>query len=203
MKLLFVLFAMAAIGLSSPEAMAQWTEVGDAGDLPGSAQSPVCTGPLTSISGSLGASDVDMYCIHIDAGLPYAASVCGAGASFDSQLWLFATTGNGIAFGDDTCGDGSTQSRLGVIQPGGGDYLLAISRFDRDALNAGGAAIWNDADFAVERAPDGPGAPGPVASWAGTTAGPVSYTISLTYVSCCGVTPVEPSTWGKIKSIYR
>lgn len=201
MKLLFVLFAMAAIGLASPEAMAQWNEQGDAGELPGTAQSPVGAGALTSISGSCTTgTDVDMYCIHID-GDAYVANTCSV--TWDTQLWLFRSDGVGLAHNDDNCGQGPLQSGLAFIQPGAGDYLLAISRFDRDPANAGGSEIWADVPYEDETPPDGPGAPGPVVSWVGSAGPAGAYRIDLLGVSYCQVTPVEPSTWGKIKSIYR
>jgi hypothetical protein len=48
---------VAGLGLLAPAAVAQsWTETSDAGDLPGTAQSPAGVGALSTITGALPAS---------------------------------------------------------------------------------------------------------------------------------------------------
>ncbi len=199
MRLLIAILGVVA--LAAPAMAVEWAESGDAGDLPATAQNTNCTGALTAITGTLtaGANDADMYCIHIDGN--YGATACG-GAAFDTQLALFQTSGIGVAFDDDSgCG---LQSTLGLIQPAPGNYLLAISGYDKDPANGGGLEIWADTPFGAERPPDGPGAPGPIAGWVGSSGGSGGYRISLQGVSCCGgATAVEPTTWGAIKNIYH
>src|ERR1043165_9303876 len=82
---------------------------------------------------------------------------------------------------------GTFHSRItGAFVPGPGDYLLAVSGYNSDPLNAAGALIWNNSPFAVERAPDGPGAPGPVASWAHDSFAPDGhYQIDLSGAEYC------------------
>src|SRR5262249_19130863 len=64
-----------------------------------------------------------------------------------------------------------------------GDYYLAISSYDKDPLDASGNAIWADTPFNVVRAPDGPGAADPIASWDAGGFNTGAYTIALTGVS--------------------
>lgn len=196
MKLLVKIFTVVAILVASP-ALAQWVEQGDAGQLVGTSQSPTCTGPLATITGNLSSgTDVDMYCIQITG--QYSAASCTV--AYDTQLWLFRANSAGVSHNDDFC---VLQSTLGLIQPGPGSYYLAISRYDTDALNGGGAEIWADIPFGDETPPDGAG--GSLASWDVTNTSPAgTYTLNLTGVACCqGSTPVAPTTWGNIKSIYR
>jgi hypothetical protein len=179
-----------AAGMSWGQA---WTEQGDAGDLPGTAQVVAGSGPLTSISGSLaGSSDGDLYVIHICTPGSFSATTVG-GATWDTQLWLFHTDGRGIVHNDDEVGGTTLQSRLTsafVASLPPGRYLLGITGYNRDPINSAAQLIWNSSPFRSERAPDGPGAVAGnivVAAWTGTGASG-SYRISLTgscFVSTC------------------
>jgi hypothetical protein len=201
-------FGIALGILVAVPAMAQvWNEVDDAGDLPGTVQTPTGTGDLTAIAGAIAASDADMYCLRIDVPANFSATTCG-GATLDTQLWLFYEDGRGVTFNDDdpgNCGQQTTvQSSISsafITAPG--QYLLAISVYNRDAQDAGGQLIWNSSPFGTERQPDGPGAANPIASWVGTTGSVGPYTIALTGATFCGPSAVEPATWGGIKSLYR
>jgi len=157
---------------------------GDAGDLPGIAQVPAGGGALTTITGLIGAGgDADMFLIHIDNPGIFQAKTW-PGTSIDTQLWLFDANGIGVSFNDDDPGGAGLQSTItGAFVPGPGDYYLAVSTYDRDAQNASSLDIWNDTPYNVERAPDGPGAPGPVAGWAGTGFSDGPYQIDLTGAS--------------------
>ena len=85
---------------------------------------------------------------------------------------------------------------------GAGDYLIAISRYNNDPVDASGALLWLSGT--AEHCVDGPGAANPVAGWNGTTSSSGDYQIFLRSVTYCGgATAVEPATWGSIKSIYR
>src|SRR5688500_9726943 len=73
-----------------------WAEVGDAGDLPGSAQTPI--GELTTITGIASTSlDVDLYRILISNPSTFSASVSGGDGSglYNSALALFNQNGSG------------------------------------------------------------------------------------------------------------
>jgi len=132
-----------------------------------SAQLPLGFGAHLQIDGTLlTGGDADMYCVHIPDPGVFMATTCD-GPLGDSQLWLFDLAGLGITYDDDapdgTCG---LQSKItGVFVPAPGNYLLTVSPYNWDALDAAGSPIWNNTPYNVERAPDGPGAPGPVAGW--------------------------------------
>jgi hypothetical protein len=160
---------------------------GDAGDLPATAQlvtlpdQTPCQSPVTRIRGDNGASDVDMYVICITDPANFVASTVGT-TTWDTQLWLFRCDGTGVVHNDDAVGTTVLQSRIdnstNCIQQGG-IYLLAISRWNRDAVDSQGQRLWNDSPFRSLRCPDGPGAANPVAGWTGTTSAGGRYVISL------------------------
>lgn len=185
-------------------ANAQWDELvnggGDAGDLPGTAQVVSGSGSLTTITGSNGVSDVDMYQILITDIANFSATTVG-GAGFDTQLWLFDSSGSGVIHNDDAFG-GTTQSTIGAnggpVNSGNnqihaswadyvaaanlmnGLYYIAISRYNRDAVNSGSVSIWANSPFNRQRVPDGAGASNPVVTgWTGSPAAGGAYTISL------------------------
>jgi MYXO-CTERM domain-containing protein len=169
-----------AVAITASGAFAQvWAEVGDAGELVGTAQ-VTGGGVLTSITGALTTGDADMYLITINTPTSFSASTVG-GAAFDSQLFLFTSAGVGIAFNDDA---GPLQSALTVGNPlyaslAAGQYLLAVSGFNHDPTSAGGA-IFPDS-FPGIFGPTGPGGGSPVTGW--TAAGASgTYTIALTGV---------------------
>ena len=160
---------------------------GDAGDLPATAQlvtlpdQTPCQSPVTRIRGDNDADDVDMYVICITDPENFVASTVGT-TSWDTQLWLFRCDGTGVVHNDDAVGTTVTQSRIdnstNCIQQGG-IYLLAISRYNRDAVDATGNRLWNDSPFRSLRCADGPGAANPIAGWTGTTSAGGRYVISL------------------------
>ena len=204
MRLLLVVTAVIALA-AAPSIAQVWNEVGDAGDLPAIAQVPAGGGPLLTINGTLlTGGDADMYCINIPAGAAFSATTVG-GAVFDTQLWLFDPAGLGITFDDDDPGGTGVQSTItGVFVPGPGNYYVTVSQYDWDAVDPGGLDMWNDTPYNVERMPDGPGAAGPVTSWAaGNATNNGSYSIVLAGAMYCTFSAVEPATWGTIKAMYR
>jgi hypothetical protein len=160
---------------------------GDAGDLPATAQLVTlpdrtpCESPVTRIRGDNGASDVDMYVICITDPANFVASTVDT-TSWDTQLWLFRCDGTGVVHNDEAVGTTVSQSRIDnstncITQ--GGVYLLAISRYNRDAVDSQGQRLWNDSPFRSLRCPDGPGRANPIAGWTGTTTAGGRYVISL------------------------
>lgn len=202
MRLLLALAV--AVAFAATPAVAQiWNEVGDAGDLPATAQVPVGNGPLIQINGTLLPNDADMYCIKIPDPTAFSATTCG-GTTADTQLWLFDPQGIGMSFNDDDPGGCGLQSTVtGNFIPAPGNYYIAVSQYDWDPHNPSILDIWLDTPYNVERAPDGPGAPGPVAGWSGNTYSDGPYSIFLAGAVYCGSTAVEPTSWGMIKSLYR
>lgn len=130
-----------------------WSEIGDAGQTASTAQATIGTGELKYIDGELKVGDdVDIYCIRItDVPTFYANS----GASFDAQIFLFTMAGIALTMADQN-GGGNQGILSGTFVPGPGDYLLAISRYNNDPVDASNNLIWNNTPRNTERAPDGP-----------------------------------------------
>jgi hypothetical protein len=164
-----------------------WIELNGRGDSGESIPDPgwaLGSGSLQSIRGVIEENDVDLYAIDITNAAQFSATTVGL-ADFDTQLFLFDQNGLGVVMDDDDPLTGALQSRLtSAFVTANGRYYLAISRYNRDPLNALGAPIWNDGPFNVERTPDGPGAGNPLlASWAHTTPVAGRYEIALTGTS--------------------
>jgi hypothetical protein len=173
MKQISIIGVLLAV-LGSP-AFANWTEIGDAGDLPGTAQVVIGGGPLLSITGTMNDPDVDMYQIYISDPVAFSAYATG----FDPQLFLFDQAGMGV-YGDDDSGGG-----FNALLPAGdlyspttpGIYYLAISEWNLDPFSAGGAIFFG---FPAAT-PTGPGSGSPVSYWSGGTWGEGGeYRIDLT-----------------------
>lgn len=188
-----------------PGARAQvWNEVGDAGDLVGSAQGTVGAGALTTLNGNLSSpADVDLYCIQVDIFpriiVPIVSLQCFAQQG--PNVWLFDANGIGIATNATCSGGGKTFGSTTI--PGQGTYYVAVSYSGVDPFSAPGA-IWLPA-IGGERAPDGPGAAGPLTGWAGipVVQGPNPYQVTLSYVGYCdSATPAARPSWGSLKIHY-
>ena len=160
-----------------------WHELGDASDTPLISQVTHGRGALTYILGHHGHGDVDMFTIRIDDPLAFSASTVG-GATFDTQVWLFDASGRGVVFNDDIPGGGTLLSTItGQFVPTAGLYLLAISRYTQDPVDADGRALWMQSPFAHERQPDGPGAANPIHAWISQAPAGGTYWITLTGAS--------------------
>ena len=199
-------FALAAFSLLAvtPANAQVWNEVGDAGNLPGAAQTTFGAGPLFTITGSLPTdADVDMYCIHIADRASFTASL-NCLIQLEEDLYLFDSTGKGVALAQN-CSAG--QKRINnTFVTSSGTYYLAVA-WHGALAEAGGSDIWL-AGLTSERAPDGPGAAGVLTGWAGSPVaqqGFANYSITLTGVGYCQplVTPAGRHSWGHLKSIYR
>lgn len=165
-----------------------WTEVEEAGELPGTSQRITQNGALEFITGSLSSpTDVDMYAIFITGGGNFSATTVGWTADVDTQLTLFDSSGIGIYSNDDFATE-NRQSTLPEFNPltptSPGLYYLAISDWDYDPLSDGGYIFPHPTSVHSNTAVDGPTGPGggsPVTGWGGlSTRGGGSYTISLT-----------------------
>lgn len=197
-----VLLALAL--LSSPAAAVDWVESGDAGDLPGSFQTTIGVGLLNTISGTIDdTSDRDLFCVRINDPSQFMASLlCASPAGLD--LWMFSTSGLGITH-DDGCVASATRL-TGAFKPGPGSYLLGVSAEGAVARNAASQAIWAAGPIGGERAPDGPGAPGPIVTWALQSGVPLftPYTLQLTgCVPCDAVVRTRAASWGALKLHHR
>ena len=186
-----------------------WTETGDAGALPDTAQFTLGAGagPLTSISGTLSATDLtqeDMFVIQVTDPLAFSATTVGmVGTLEDMQLFLFDAVGRGV-YANDDAGPFTGRSTLPTDRPPGpltpGLYFLAISGFDRDPESSAGLIFPADIGPGVFE-PNGLGSGAPISSWSGASSQFGSYTILLTgadpvplSVPPGGVPTPEPST---------
>jgi hypothetical protein len=107
-------------------------EAGDAGQtLEGAQVIPSGSGTLDSITGAIsGNSDVDLFQISL-AGGTFSASTIG-GANFDTQLFLFNSSGGLLLQNDDS--QGTLQSTISSSSLAAGNYFLAISSFNNDPV---------------------------------------------------------------------
>ena len=184
------------LAAGTPAAAAPFLEIGDAGDLPGTALLAVVNGQLDAILGNLSAPDpnddvfdIDLYGLQITDPVAFSASTVGSpGLNVDDpQLFLFTSAGLGVFMNDDDpSSQNGSQSALGPLPVGfgAGMYFLAIGWFDNEPLSAFGALIF-----------DAITSPDPVASWNNDVLqridSPTAYQINLTGT----VAPVpEPST---------
>ncbi len=179
MSSLFKWVVAVGIAFSATAASAQtWAEQGDAGEDPGSAQVPMGSGPLNAITGNRD-SDADLYRIRIVDPVNFVARTWPS-SSGDTQLFLFDDEGTGITHNDDDPPNGLFSRLTGQFVPGVGEYLLALSSYDYDPVNASMQAIWEDTPFSEERRPDGPGAGDPLlGGWEGDGFSDGSYRIEL------------------------
>jgi hypothetical protein len=191
-----ILLASAATALLGPSAAraTPWSELGDAGELPASAQQPTGSGALDSISGSIGAvDDRDLFRIRITDPAAFSAIASGGdpadpATQLDAMLALFDASGRGIVLNDDRVLDDGN-SELGALPLGAtpGIYFLAI--FDDDSLPVSGSGtfpadlIWTSpvSPFTGQRVPDGGGGGAPISGWVASSSDPLGsgYVISL------------------------
>ncbi|HEU4830613.1 MAG TPA: PEP-CTERM sorting domain-containing protein [Candidatus Saccharimonadales bacterium] len=118
------LFLIANTGQAST-----WTEVGDAGDLLNTAQTPL--GEVTNITGTASTTaDADLYKIFISTPTTFSAAVTGGdGGDNDFSLALFNANGLGVYANDDATTDNGqpgfpANHELGPKLPG--VYYLAV-----------------------------------------------------------------------------
>jgi hypothetical protein len=160
--------------LGRPSYATTFTELGDAGNLPGTAQITGGVGFLTEIDGTLspGNGDAqDMYLIHIDGGGTFSATTIG-GVGFDSELFLFDASGKGVYANDDVSGDfaPSTLPAGNPLTPiTAGDYYLAITQCCSVPISLDGQ-IFTIAGphHRVVSGPTGAGGDSPVTGYSGT-----------------------------------
>ncbi len=154
---------------------------------------------MTAINGTISSStDADLFRIFISNPALFSATTVGTGGTLvDTQLFLFTSGGLGIVGNDDSTGSFSSTIPTGFTGSGSlapGEYLLAISGFNRDPQSAGGLIFTNN--FQGLQFPTGPGGGQPLISFTGAGfAG--TYTINLTGAQFVGGggTPVpEPAT---------
>jgi hypothetical protein len=168
-------------------------EVGDAGDLPATAQDLTGAG-VETINGTVAeATDIDMYRVCVDGGGSFSASSVG-GTSVDTQLFLFDPSGRGVYANDDQM-DGVIQSLLpaghALTPQAPGEYYLAVGAYNLDPLGAD-EPIFGPGTGVV--GPTGPGGGEPVSGWGGRPGGSGPYTLTLTGTQCAPPPDTTPPT---------
>ncbi len=132
--------ALLLLSLSGAASAVTWNEVGDAGNTPLTAQTPLGSGALDVIIGALGsATDTDVFRIYIPDPNIFAVTMNGTALSGDNdtELYILDALGN-LLFNDDDGGPGwLSQANAGALagRPGG-VYLVAYNLFSSLPENA-------------------------------------------------------------------
>jgi hypothetical protein len=88
--------------LANPANAIDWTEVGDAGQLIGTAQQPTGDDRLRNIYGTISTTnDVDMYRLYISNPDTFSAAVISTSGNLDSAIALFNDGGYALYANDD------------------------------------------------------------------------------------------------------
>jgi hypothetical protein len=161
--------------LGRPSYAATFTELGDTGNLPGTAQVTTSgIGLLTEIVGTLSPANgdaQDMYLIHIDGGGTFSATTVG-GLGFDSELFLFDASGKGVYANDDVSGNfaPSTLPAGNPLTPiTAGDYYLTITQCCFAPISSGGQIFTlAGPSHRTVSGPTGVGGDSPVTGYSGT-----------------------------------
>lgn len=133
------------------------------------------------------------------ANLPLAQLQCTVNQG--PNVYLFDASGKGVCT-TLVCSGGNKTILAPSTSLAVGTYYVGVSYMGFDPQTTGGP-IWIQF-LSGPRAPDGPGALLPVASWAGTplVLSPNTYHVSLAGF-CGAVVPTLRSTWGAVKVMYR
>lgn len=177
MRLLIAGVIVLSVAGAEPSGAASMAEIGDAGDLPGTAQTsagvqPFDT-PLDSITGTIASeSDQDMFAIFINDPATFSASTNNSGTDLtvddDTMLFLFDASGLGVLGNNDA----DTTSRKSTIPIGSftgasGVHFIAVSIFANTPISSGGE-IFDPAALGEPGAtagPSGPGGGSPITGW--------------------------------------
>jgi hypothetical protein len=204
MKRLSFLALLAISALSA----ATFTEIGDAGQTLGSAQI-INTLPggtsLTAIFGTMEGSGADLFQIFLTGGQTFSATTVNNTTFFDSQLFLFNSTGIGIYANDDDPNNppqSTLPSGISFTPSASGIYYLAISGSGYLPQSSGGFIFpvsggLLDQTGGTQNAvgPTGPGGASALSAWSSASSETGSYEIDLTgaqFVSSSAVP--EPAT---------
>lgn len=212
-KLLTLTVGLASLaGLGTLRAQI-FTEVGDAGQTPGTVQPTGLTqsgtnGQSVTILGNFsGANDADIFSLNltdltmvtfstVNAVTLNGGNFPGAGGGLDTQLFLFTSTGLPVYANNDAPGGNTLQSTLpqgtsftASLSPG--LYYLAISLSDNNPVNTSNQTVFATATASTDVVgPAGGLNPATFSNFNGlnTFADSGNYQINITTVP-------EPSTW--------
>ena len=124
------------ISIATTAAAVTWNEIGDAGNTPLTAQTPIGSGALNTIIGTLSpATDTDVFRIYIPDPNVFAIDMTGTVLSVDNdtELWVLDAAGN-LVFNND----GWTLSHVNAGDLGSspaGIYLIAYNVFSSIPTN--------------------------------------------------------------------
>ncbi|MGZ4984469.1 MAG: hypothetical protein ACXV8A_00125 [Chthoniobacterales bacterium] len=189
-----------------------YTETGDAGRLPGTAQPTAASQgtanqPLSGILGSiLNATDIDLFKINITSPSTFSATTVNTvtnNSGLDTALFLFDSNGRPVYANDDD----SSGLTFGATLPAGnalgpqlaGVYYLGISFSGAEPVNSSSIALFTAAASSTDLRGPNPSASGPLANWDTTgiiatgTSFPGSYQIDLTGATTAAVP--EPTSF--------
>ena len=212
-KLFVTAAALLALGFAASSAQAQtWTKTGNPGNLPSTAQITLGTGSLDTIIGSLTttstastASRPDLFQIYITGASAFSATTISFDTTiYDTQLFLFDSTGAGVYANDDTTdfAKGATLNPTGLLTPG--LYFLGVSSYGAIPRSGTGAAFdmfpntfddtTGDVSFTGLKTPTAAGA-NSLTNWSlsGADVETGTYSISLTGTTYAAPVP-EAST---------
>lgn len=129
--------------IAVPLSAAPWAEVGDAGDLIPSAQTPIGVGLLDAITGNLvGSNDIDLFKILVTDTATFSITVSSSlSLDNDSQLFVFNSAGLLVADDDDFLGL-IPQINPGDLAGPAGIYYVAFDLFNTDPLLTPGLTGW-------------------------------------------------------------
>jgi MYXO-CTERM domain-containing protein len=181
----------ALLAFTSLAAADIWTEIGDAGDLPSTAQQTgfVDFRPLDEIRGTIdNRTDADMFVLYLPGGGTFSATTVGTpGTLNDTQLFLFDASGHGV-YANDDANSSTRRSTLPADHPltpqAAGLYYLAIAPFGRVPVSQpSNDVIFPDFPTTGVFGPTGPGGANPISGWRGEAPPQEAmgtYTIRLT-----------------------
>jgi hypothetical protein len=169
----FIAFAAALWLLTGSSKAAIHLEIGDAGELPGSAQSTMGAGSLDSIQGNLilklnGNRDIDMYAINIVDPVNFSATTVSLLTTvLDTQLFLFTSSGIGVVANDDTIEFVEFRSTIppGNVPGPAGLYYLAIAGFPDRPISISGRIFPDPANSDAIVTNTGLGGADPIIDW--------------------------------------
>ncbi len=173
--------SLVALG-SSARAQNIWVETTDAGQSISTVQETKGS-KIDAIVGSFGTvSDADLYCVRINGAYDIHTAF-NPSTTQDTQLFLFDKYGHGIQANDDFYG---LQSHLFGTLPAG-EYILGISTFDNDPMDASAHLIFPSYPYNGVYGPNA--GVGPLAFFNGNTSvTPGSgYQIHTTGIAGCDV----------------
>ena len=191
---------------SEPAAAVTMAEMGNAGELPGTAQSTAGVEsfgtPLDSITGTIDPlDDIDMFEIFINDADNFTMSTANGGTVFDTMIYLFGADGVGIVGNDDCvtsadCAGNKSEIGTGFLSTGSeGIYYVAVNAYFFTPLSEDGE-IWNPGGAinggTVPVVADGVGAAKPALLWSGTNTGDDSGSYQFNFTGATFVP--EPST---------